>query len=115
MSQKHKDILIKGNAAISNGNNEGFLEHCTDDTQWIFVGERTLNGKQEVREYMAAMYKEPPRFTVHNLIAEGDYLTAVGEITMKDEQGISTKYSYCDVWRFREDKLAELRAFVVKV
>jgi uncharacterized protein len=114
MSEKHKAILEKGNAAIAEGNHAGFLSFCTDDTQWTFVGDRTLKGKEAVRHYMATTYIEPPKFTVTNLIAEGDFLTAVGEITLKDKDGKATHYSYCDVWRFRDGKIVELKAFVIK-
>ncbi|MBW4694421.1 MAG: nuclear transport factor 2 family protein [Lyngbya sp. HA4199-MV5] len=51
---------------------------------------------------------------VANLIAEGDFLTALGDITMKDEDGKMAHYSYCDVWRFRGGKIVELKAFVIK-
>lgn len=114
MSETHKTILQKANAAITQGDCEGFLAFCTDDTQWNFVGDRTLSGKQAVREWMATAYKEPPRFEVHRLIADGDFLSAVGEITMKDEAGKTARHAYCDVWRFRDGKLAELQAFVVE-
>jgi uncharacterized protein len=36
---------------------------------------------------MATAYIEPPIFTVANLIAEGDYVTVPGEITLKDTNG----------------------------
>lgn len=48
-------------------------------------------------------------------IAEGDFLTALGDIILKDEDGTATHYSYCDIWRFRGDKIVELRAFVIKI
>lgn len=51
---------------------------------------------------------------VANLIAEGDFVTALGNITMKDAAGKAAHYSYCDVWRFRGSKIVELRAFVIK-
>ncbi|MBT1688134.1 nuclear transport factor 2 family protein [Dawidia soli] len=114
MSQQHKDILLQANAAIAARNYEGFLSHCTDDTEWTFVGDQVLKGKEAVRRYMAATYIEPPRVTVDNLIAEGDFLTAVGEISMKDKDGRETHYAYCDVWRFRDGKMAGLKAFVIK-
>ncbi|MCD9017173.1 nuclear transport factor 2 family protein [Parachryseolinea silvisoli] len=114
MAEKNKATLLKGNAAIAAGNHEGFLSLCTDDTTWTFIGEQTLKGKEAVRQYMAITYLEPPSVTVDTLIAEGDFLTAVGNITMKDKDGKMTPYAYCDVWRFREGKMAELRAFVVK-
>ncbi|CAN5678561.1 hypothetical protein BH09PSE5_BH09PSE5_48000 [soil metagenome] len=114
MSETNKAILKSANAAIEQGDFEGFLKFCTDDTTWNFVGDQTLNGKQAVREWMKTAYKEPPRFDVHRLIAEGDFVTAVGEITLKDDASKSTRSAYCDVWRLRDGKLAELQAFVVE-
>lgn len=114
MSQNNKAILEKANAAVTKGDNEGFLSFCTDDTEWTFVGDKTLRGKEAVRQYMAKVYIEPPKFMVANLIAEGDFVTALGNITMKDEDGQEVQYSYCDVWRFRDGKMAELKAFVIK-
>lgn len=63
---------------------------------------------------MVTTYIDPPKFMVASLIAEGDFVTALGDITMKDEDGKEAHYTYCDIWRFRGDKMAELRAFVIK-
>jgi ketosteroid isomerase-like protein len=108
-----KAILEEANAAITEGDNEKFLSFCTEDTEWTFVGDKTLQGKDAVRQYMEKAYLEPPKFIVENLIAEGDFLTALGKISMKDEDGKMVDYSYCDVWRFRDGKMAELKAFVI--
>jgi uncharacterized protein (TIGR02246 family) len=114
MSEKNKAILEKANAAISAGDYEGFLSFCTDDTEWTMVGDKTLKGKEAVRRWMATVYVEPPEFTVTNLIAEGEFVTALGEITMKDKDGKATHSSYCDVWRFRDGQMVELKAFVIE-
>ena len=114
MSEANKAILEKGNAAISSGNNEGFLALCSDDTEWTFVGDKTLKGKEAVRQWMRSTYVEPPKFTVAHLIAEGDFVSAVGELSMNDENGRVAHYSYCDVWRFRGGEIVELRAFVIR-
>ena len=114
MSEVNKAVLQKANALIMKGDNEGFLSFCTDDTKWVFIGDKTLQGKEEVRRYMATAYAEPPKFVVENVIAEGDFLTAIGTITMKNEQGKLVDYSYCDVWRFRDGKMAELNAYVIE-
>ncbi len=114
MSEKNKAILKKGNAAIAEGNYEGFLSLCTNDTEWTFVGDRTLKGKQAVREWMAANYLEPPVVTVTNMIAEADFVTAVGTVIMKDKSGENMEYCYCDVWRFHDGELIELKAYVIK-
>lgn len=113
MTRDNKAILEKANAAVAEGDNEGFLSFCTDDTEWIFVGDQTLRGKEAVRQYMAKAYLEPPKFMVEHLIAEGEFVTALGKISMKDEAGKMVHYSYCDVWRFRDGKMAGLKAFVI--
>lgn len=113
MIENNKEILTKANAAITKGDYEGFLSFCTDDTVWIFVGDETLEGKEAVHQYMSKTYLEPPKFKVDHLIGDGDFVTAVGEISMKDKDGKTAHYLYCDVWRFREGKMAELKAFVI--
>ena len=113
MSEKHKATLQQANQAISRGDFDGFLSHSTEDTEWTFVGEQTLAGKAAVREWMVNTYRVPPRFRVDQLVAEGDFVVAMGEITLKDDSGNDTHHSYCDVWRFQDGKMAALRAFVV--
>jgi uncharacterized protein (TIGR02246 family) len=85
MSDNNKTILEKANAAITQGDYEGFLSFCADDTEWTFVGDKTLRGKEAVRQWMATNY----------------------------ENGTEAHYSYCDVWRFRDGKMVELMAFVI--
>jgi uncharacterized protein len=113
-SDHSKAILEAANAAIALGNYEEFLSFCTDDTEWTFVGDKTLKGKEAVRQYMATEYVEPPLNIVVNLIAEGDFVMALGDLTIKDKDGNAAHYSYCDVWRFRGGKMVELRAFVIQ-
>jgi ketosteroid isomerase-like protein len=114
MSESNKRILEKANDAITQGDYEGFLSFCSNDTEWEFVGDKTLRGKEAVRQWMAVTYKEPPKFRVRNLIEDGDFVVAIGNITMKEENGRDADYSYCDVWKFHDGKMAQLRAFVVR-
>ena len=114
MSERNKKILKGGNAAIDKGDHEGFLVHCTEDTEWVFVGDRTLRGKEAVRQWMAETYLEPPVNKVEALIAEGDFLTAMGTLKVKNGDGQWETSSYCDVWQFRDGKMAKLTAFVIK-
>ena len=55
-----------------------------------------------------------PQLTVHNVIAEGDFVTAYGDMTMKDKDGAVVPYAYCDIYHFRGDTIVELRAFVIQ-
>lgn len=113
MKHNNKTILEKANAAITKGDYEGFLEHCTEDTVWTFVGEQTLNGKDAVRQWMATAYMEPPKFKVSQLLEDGEFVVAIGTITTKDDSGKEAQNAYCDVWWFSNGKMAELTAYVI--
>jgi ketosteroid isomerase-like protein len=113
MSESNKQVLLDANAAITREDYEGFLTYCTEDTVWHFIGDQTLIGKDAVRAYIDEVYVEPPKFEVEQLIAEDDFVTAVGKISLKNEEGELVEYAYCDVWRLRDGKLHELKAFVV--
>jgi ketosteroid isomerase-like protein len=111
----NKHILEQANAAVVQGDHEAFLAFCTEDTVWTFLGDRTLRGKEAVRQWMAESYKvAPPQLKVHRMVEDGDFLTAVGEIVLADAGGQQSRHAYCDVWRLRNGKLAELHAFVVE-
>ena len=53
------------------------------------------------------------RLSERQLIAEGEYLAALGEIILTDENGKDADFSYCDIWRFENGRMAELNAFVI--
>ena len=115
MNLTNKEILLRANACVSAGDYAGFLSWCTDDVIWEFVGDKTLSGKEAALAYMKTAYIEPPEFNIENLIAEGDLLSSIGKITMKDKSGLRNAYAYCDVWHFRYGKMAKLKAFVINV
>ena len=113
MISNNKAILQQANAAIVAGNHEMFLSFCADDSVWTFIGDKVLKGKEAIRRYMTTAYLEPPKFRVENLVAEGELLIATGKISLKEENGEWIDYEYCDIWRFREGKMCELKAFVI--
>ena len=114
MANAHKVTLEKANSAVTAGDYEGFLSFCAEDTEWTFVGDRTLEGKEAVRRWMRTTYTTPPRLTVHRMISEGELHVATGTVSVMDQGGSYLESSYCDVWRFRDGKMAELTAFVVE-
>lgn len=112
MSEQNNATLQRANAAIRAGDHEGFLACCVDDLVWTTVGQDSLTGKAAVRAWMRDNYASPPSFTVDELIADGDLVVALGTIDVEVD-GEPAPHAYCDVWRFREGKMAELRAFVI--
>jgi uncharacterized protein len=113
MSVKNKEIVVKVDAAFAENNVEGFLSFCADDVEWTMVGDRTVKGKEDIRRWLGSMGTDPPNFSPSGVIAEGDSVSAYGTMTMKDKSGEAVKYAYCDIYRFRGDKIVELRSFVI--
>ncbi|MFD2742389.1 MULTISPECIES: nuclear transport factor 2 family protein [Sphingobacterium] len=113
MISKNEAVLRDANKALAIGNYEQFLSHCTDDTSWNFVGDQTLHGKESVRTYMNENYIEPPIFDVENMISQDEFVIAIGKIQLKNSQGQSQEYAYCDVWEFSNGKMCKLKAFVI--
>ena len=109
----NKEVVQNINAAFEKGDMEGFLTWCADDVVWTMVGEKTVKGKEAIRQWMGSMPVEPPTFTVEGIVAEGDLVAAFGDMTMNEEGNI-VPYAYCDVYRFRNGKVAELKSFVIK-
>lgn len=114
MSEKNKEIVKKVDAAFAVGNPEGFLSFCAEDMEWTMVGDKTVKGKDAIRKWLTSMDSDPPKFTVKNVIAEGNFVTAHGDMAMQDKNGKVVPYSYCDLYRFRDDKIVALSSFVIK-
>jgi len=111
----NKSTLLIANDYISRGDHEGFLSFCTEDVVWEFVGDQVLRGKSAVRKYMETVYAEPPEFEVQELLGDHEHVVAVGLIQLKESNGRTASFKYCDVWKFRGGKMASLKAFVVEV
>ncbi len=116
MSESNKNIVNEVNEAFANNRVEDFLKHCSDDIVWRMIGEKTTSGIKEIRDWMSQMEgAEPPKFTVDEIVAEGDSVICRGEMTMKDQSGDEGKYAYCDSYRFRNGKITELDSYVIKI
>jgi uncharacterized protein len=61
------------------------------------------------------MDPQPPIFTIQQTIAEGDSIVTRGDMVMQDKKnGLSIPYTFCDIYRFAGEKVAELTAFVIR-
>lgn len=114
MANTNKQIVEKVNASFAKGETEVFLEQCKPDIVWTMAGEETRTGVDTIRKFMASMGDmEPPKFSVINLFGEGDFVAANGDMTMKNKDGKTESYLFCDLYRFDDGKIAELTSYVV--
>lgn len=110
----NKKIVEKINDAFSKNDVDAFLANCTEDIVFEMIGHKLVRGKDNVRSFMTEMSGDSlPKFTVERVIEEGDFAVCSGDMEM-DEEGSPSTYSYCDMYKFRDGKAAELRAFVIK-
>ncbi len=117
MSEKNKEIVEKANALLAEGKTEEFLLLCADDVEWTILAETPSNmkGREAIRKFMASSQgQDPPKFTVDNVIADGEFVVANGDMTMKSKEGETVPYAYCDMYTFEDGKIAELRTFMNK-
>jgi ketosteroid isomerase-like protein len=108
----NKEILEKINEAIRNGDYDLMVDYCQDDTHWLFVGQQEIKGKGAVKKYLKDAYLAPPKFT-QNFFVDGNYVIATGKISLLDENSQWKTSSYCDIWKFEDEKILELKAFVI--
>jgi ketosteroid isomerase-like protein len=115
MSETNREIVEKVNTAFSENKPEVFLNYCDENVEWTMVGDRTATGKPAIREFMSSMEgMAPPKFTVDEIIEGGNSIACYGDMTMADENGKDTAYSYCDVYRFHDGKIKALRSYCIK-
>ena len=103
----HKRIVEQANDAFARNDMEAFLKLCTENVEWTMVGDSTVKGKSAIREWMKSMNPGTPKIKVEQIVADGDVAVACGSFSMKDKEGR-------DVYRFEGDRIASLRAFVIK-
>jgi ketosteroid isomerase-like protein len=112
MSETNREIVEKVNTAFSENKPEVFLNYCDENVEWTMVGDRTVSGKPAIRKFMSSMEgMAPPKFTVDEIIEGGNSIACYGDMTMADENGKDTAYSYCDVYRFHDGKIKALRSY----
>jgi len=115
MAANRKEIVQQINDGFRANDLEKVLSFCTDDLVWTMVGDTTVQGKDAIRKWMASMNPQPPQFTIQSAVAEGEFVITRGDMTMREtKNGPSIPYTFCDVYRFQGDKVAELTAFVIR-
>ena len=116
MAADRKAVIEHINDAFAENNLEKVLSFCTNDFIWTMVGDTSVKGKDAIRQWMASMDVEPPQeLRIQQVLAEGDTVITRGDMMMKGrKEPAAHSYAFCDVYRFKGDKVAELTAFVIR-
>ena len=115
MAANRREIVQRINEGFAENNLEKVLSFCIDDLVWTMVGDTTVRGKDSIREWIASMDPQPPKITIQQTVAEGDSVVTRGDMSMQETKGgPAVPYTFCDIYRFAGDKVAELTAFVIR-
>ena len=113
-AQQNKATIGKVNDAFRQNNTEAFLAACTENVIWTMVGDSTVKGK-DADSQVDGLDARRGAEVHHHADRCGRRLRDVHRRDDDEGQGRRVgPYSFCDVYRFEGDKIAELNAFVVK-
>jgi ketosteroid isomerase-like protein len=107
-AQDNKELIQRGYAAFSAGDVESVMNLFDDDIEWVQPGASaisgTFHGKTEVMEHLGRLAEKDMTVKLNQLIAEGDTVVAITEVTAGGETGEDA-----DVFTVRDGKTVSVR------
>jgi uncharacterized protein len=89
--QDNKEVIKRGYDAFASGDIEAVMSLFDDDIEWVQPGQSavsgTFHGKAEVMEHLGRLAEKEPTVKISQLIAEGDTVVAITEVTAGGETG----------------------------
>lgn len=85
----------------------------TDDIHFAMAGRPAIEGKTDFETFLKSMSGQSSdlELKVHQILIDGDRAAVTGELSMSDGEKRS-RYEFCDVYKLRDGKVAELIAYV---
>jgi ketosteroid isomerase-like protein len=106
--QDNKELIQRGYAAFASRDIETVMSLFDDDIEWVQPGASaisgTLHGKAEVMEHLGRLAEKDMTVKLNQLIAEGDTVVAITEVTAGGETGEDA-----DVFTVRDGKTVSVR------
>ncbi|MCW2563337.1 MAG: uncharacterized protein QOD59_5774 [Mycobacterium sp.] len=106
--QDNKELIQRGYAAFSAGDVESVMNLFDDDIEWVQPGASaisgTFHGKTEVMEHLGRLAEKDMTVKLNQLIAEGDTVVAITEVTAGGETGEDA-----DVFTVRDGRTVSVR------
>ena len=106
------DIVMAFYGAWANGDIDASLAHCADDLVWDNVPLKPFEGKDRVRSFLEkfAVGMSNPHYDIKHTMESGDMVMIEG-VENYEKNGHFVAVPYMAVFRFRDDKIAEMRDY----
>jgi uncharacterized protein len=116
---ENKRIVQAFYDAANHGDTEGFLGQLAEDVTWTNIGSTkysgTYVGKNDlVAKLVAPLFgqlKAGIASTIHNMIAEGDFVVVQLSCQSETKDGRPYNNTYCHVFRIRDGKIGEVTEY----
>ena len=110
MSEQEENIEVikKGYDAFTTGDMETMMSLFDDNIEWVQPGDSaisgTYHGKAELGEYLSRLAEKSVTVKLNRLLADGDTVVALTEVTVGDERGQDA-----DVFTLRDAKTVRVQ------
>lgn len=112
-----EEFIRDFNEAFSKNDLDFILNSMTDDIQWNFIGEKTVQGKEAVKEFMEPMSKvETLGLELLNIITDVRTAAAHGKMKIKEPSGEIKSFGFADFYVFdgqKSPKIKKMTSYVV--
>lgn len=118
MQTTNKEIVQHINDAFKKDDFDGFLSYCLEDVRWTMIGKCSIEGKEAVRNFLQAAPDTdpvPPEIVMEQTIAEGSQVASTGTMSMKNKNGETGHYGFCDVYLFEGNQVKEMTTYIVEM
>ncbi len=106
--QKNIELVKKGYEAFSAGDVETVMSLFDDSIEWVQPGDSAISGiyrgKAELGEYLSRLGEKSVTLKLNRLIADGDIVVALTEVTADGETGQDA-----DVFTLRDGKTVRVQ------
>jgi hypothetical protein len=106
--QKNIELVKKGYEAFSAGDVDTVMSLFDDNIEWVQPGDSaisgTYHGKAELGEYLSRLAEKSVTVKLNRLLADGDTVVALTEVTVGDERGQDA-----DVFTLRDAKTVRVQ------
>ncbi|WP_037324977.1 nuclear transport factor 2 family protein [Salinimicrobium terrae] len=117
---REKEEFIRDfNEAFSKNDLDFILNSMADDIVWNFTGEKTVKGKEEVREFLIPMSKvETLELELQQIITHGRTAAANGRMKIKEPSGEIKSFGFADFYvlnGMKSPKVKRMTSYVVAI
>jgi ketosteroid isomerase-like protein len=101
---------------FSEGNFASCFDYFDSNIEWKIIGDKTLEGKEDVVNFCAKMLQETANTTFKNsnMVVENNNIVVEGNCKYFNEDKTEGEVNYCDVFKFENDKISKITSYCIE-